>query len=63
MPKPKSVQPTSRVEVWVPTRLYAKVKLKLWSDLEEKVPYGAVGKYINELIRKDLESEDEKTLG
>lgn len=62
MPKPKRVQATSRVEVWVPTKVYAQVQLKLYSELEDKVPYGAISKYINELIRKDLEKDDEAFL-
>lgn len=55
MPKPKRVQAMSRVEFQMPTAIYAQVQLKLFSELEQKVPYGAVAKYLNELVRQDLE--------
>lgn len=58
MPKPKRLIAATRVEALIETSLWARVQLKLYSPLEEKVPYGAMSKYLNELIRKDLENAE-----
>lgn len=52
----KKVQKQQRVEIQMDVTLYAKMQAKLFSPLEEKVPYGAVARYLNELVRKDLET-------
>lgn len=61
MPKRKSIIPMERVEARIPAKLHAQMMLKLYSPLEEKIPYGAVNYYIAELIRKDLENGQNQT--
>lgn len=50
----KKVQKQERVEFRVDAALLAQVQLRLYSELEERVPYGALTNYIVSLIRKDM---------
>jgi hypothetical protein len=53
----KAVKPTEKY-LSIPSDLATKVDLKLFSDLEGKVPYGAWSKYVEGLIRRDLEQKE-----
>lgn len=59
----KKVQKQQRVEIQMDVTLYAKMQAKLFSPLEEKVPYGAVARYLNELVRRDLENSNGQQAG
>lgn len=48
-------------QVWLPESLVAKVDLLLWSELEEKIPYGAWGKLIENLLQKHLAELKDKS--
>lgn len=53
--KPRHVDPPVEKTINLPTSTVAKVNLILFSDLEMKVPHGAWSRYVNGLIRDDLE--------
>ena len=55
MPRPrKAVRPVEK-NISLPEDLVARVNLELYSDLEARVPFGAWQKYIETLIRADLD--------
>lgn len=55
MPRPlKTVRPVEK-RISLPEDLVAQVNLKLWSELEGKVPFGAWQEYLVRLIQKDLQ--------
>jgi len=54
----KKVEKQIRVEFLMPASMHAKMMLRLYSPLEERVPYGAIAKYMNDLVRED---QKEKT--
>jgi hypothetical protein len=55
MPRTKAVTPKSLLKAWIPQEMRAKLDLKLFSDLEGRVPLGDYSKYVEQLIRQDLE--------
>ena len=55
MPRPrKAIRPVEK-NISLPEDLVARVNLELYSDLEGKVPFGAWQRYVEGLIRADLE--------
>ena len=50
----KKVQKQERVEFRMDASLMAQIQLRFYSELEERVPYGAVTNYIVGLIREDM---------
>jgi hypothetical protein len=48
---PRKVDPSHRLEVKIPSSLYAKVALELHSELEGRVPHGAMSKLYEQLTR------------
>lgn len=55
MPRPrKAIRPVEK-NISLPEDLVARVDLELYSDLEGKVPFGAWQRYVEGLIRADLE--------
>lgn len=58
MPRPlKTVRPVEK-RISLPEDLVAQVNLKLWSELEGKVPFGAWQEYLVRLIQQDLREGD-----
>lgn len=51
----KAIRPVEKT-VSLPEDLVARVELELYSELEGKVPFGAWQKYLERLIRSDLDS-------
>jgi len=49
----KAIKPIEKT-INLPQDLVAKVELLLFSELEQRVPYGAWTKYIEWLVREDL---------
>lgn len=50
MPRPKPTNPKERFEVQIRPDLAAKLKLHLFSELEGRVPYGAVSSLFEQLL-------------
>lgn len=60
MPRPaKAIRPVEK-NINIPEDLVAQVDIILWSELEQKVPHGAWARYIEKLIRADLETRKPK---
>ncbi|UOF77856.1 hypothetical protein [Bacteriophage sp.] len=55
MPRPKHIDRPIEAKVNIPSSLFTQVQLQLYSDLEQRVPYGAFSRYVVELIKKDQE--------
>lgn len=60
MPRPKKVIQHIQKNISLPISLVTQVDLLLWSDLEERVPFGAWQGYVTELIAKDLQERKGK---
>ena len=58
MARPRKAIPSIEKNISLPCDLVARVDLELYSDLEEKVPFGAWQQYIVQLIRADLALRD-----
>lgn len=55
MPRPrKAIRPVEK-NISLPQDLVTRVDLELYSDLEGKVPFGAWQRYVEALIRADLD--------
>jgi hypothetical protein len=55
MPRPpKAIRPVEKT-VNLPQDLVAQVDLILWSELEQRVPHGAWARYVESLIRDDIQ--------
>ena len=52
MAKPKAVIPTIEKKIQIPADLCTRMELELYSDLEQKIPYGAQSELINRLLRE-----------
>ena len=59
MAKPKAVIPTIEKKIQIPADLCTRMELELYSDLEQKIPYGAQSEFINKLIRNHFRAIDE----
>lgn len=58
MARRKNAIPSVEVKIQVPTDLFARMKLELFSELEGKVPYGVQSEFINGLIREHYRQRD-----
>jgi len=56
MPRIRNIDRPRRLETHVPESLYSKVHLELFSELEGKVPHGAVANLIKTLFTEWLKS-------
>lgn len=56
MPRPLKIDRPKRVEVQIPESIFAKTQVELYSELEGKVPFGAVSGLVTELLREWLKS-------
>lgn len=57
MPRPRKVDRPIGIEVYVPASLYQKLRDRLYSEVEGRIPHGALTGYVVELLRKDLIKE------
>lgn len=55
MPRPKQVDRPVEKSISLPQSMVVAVDLELWSEVEQKVPFGAWKNYIERLVRKDLQ--------
>lgn len=58
MAKPKAVIPTIEKKIQIPADLCTRMELELYSDLEQKIPYGAQSELINRLLREHFRALD-----
>jgi hypothetical protein len=58
MPRPKNIIPPVEVRVNIPQDLFLRLQIELFSEVDGKVPYAAVSKYMTALLRKSLEEID-----
>lgn len=56
MGRPKLVDRRIARPLQLPEALSARVDLHLWSELEQKVPYGAFSKFVAEALTEKLDS-------
>ena len=56
MPRPKKTDRPRRFEVCLPESVYARLQLELFSELEGKVPFGAMSVLTTRLIDQWLNS-------
>ena len=54
MPRPSKTDRPVEKRINLPESLVAQVELKLFSDVEGRVPYGAWAAYVQRLIEEDL---------
>ena len=54
MGRPRKAIPSIEKSISLPRDLVVAVELELYSEVEGKVPFAALQKYLEELIRKDL---------
>lgn len=57
MARRPSLSPKTRFEVQLPPELVAKMGLRLYSEVEERVPLGHYSQFVESCIRKELEYE------
>ena len=51
MPRPKLIDRPKQFNVQLPESLYAKLRIELHSELEGRVPHGALSELVQTLIR------------
>lgn len=61
MPKPRHTIRPVRLHIALPEDVAARLDLMLYSEVEQRVPFGARSDYICNLIRKDLEARYAKS--
>jgi hypothetical protein len=55
--RPKNLDKSIPIEIPIPESVYSRVQLELFSPLENRVPYGAMGKLITKLLSDWLKNE------
>ncbi len=56
--KPPNTIPPTRLEVYIPADIRARMDLHLYSSVEGRVPHGAYKKFLCELIREFFAKQD-----
>ncbi len=56
MPRRPHVDPPQKFAVFLPTSLYSRLQLHLFSALEDRVPYGATSTFLSERVREFFDS-------
>ena len=60
MPRPKKTDRPKRLEIHLPTSVHEKVMEELFSDVEQRVPFGALSQLAEVLFTNWLESRGVK---
>jgi len=60
MARPKRAIPNIEVKIPLPPDLVARMDLKLFSEVEQRIPYGARSRYITRLVEADLAKDKQK---
>lgn len=57
MPRPLKVDRPSKVHIYFPESVMARLRLELYSELEARVPHGAISQFVVEAVREKLDRE------
>ena len=60
MARPKRAIPNVEVKIPLPPDILARMDLKLYSEVEQRIPYGARSRYLTNLIEADLAKDKAK---
>lgn len=55
MGRPRKTERTVRVTAHISEALYAQVQLELFSELEERIPFGALSEFFSSLVQDYFE--------
>ena len=50
MARPKKAEPSHRLEVLIPSSIYAKLRMELYSELEGRIPHGDLSNLVSALV-------------
>ena len=56
MPRIKKIDRPVLVRAYVPESLYLRLHAELYSELENRIPHGAISELFTEMVRKWLEA-------
>lgn len=59
MPRPKRVLRPVYKNISLPENLVAQVELSLWSELEQRVPFGAWSGLVQQLLWEHLKAQEQ----
>lgn len=60
MARPKRAIPNIEVKIPLPPDTLTRMDLKLYSEIEQRIPYGARSRYLTNLIEADLAKDEKK---
>jgi len=60
MPRVKKLDKPIPVRFYIPESILTRVKLELWSDLEQKVPFGMMSELVSKLFANWLKERSEQ---
>jgi len=60
MPRPPKTIRTVYFNIGIPEDLAARIKLALYSDLEEKIPHGAQQEFFTNLVKEHFNAIDKQ---
>ena len=63
MAKPARIDRPVEKSLSLPTSLVAKIELRLYSELEKRVPHGAFSKFVIQCVEEYLRREEEARKG
>lgn len=55
MPRPKPIIPNEELHITLPQDVKGRLSLALWSELEQRVPFGAYNNFFKERVREYFE--------
>ena len=55
MPRPKKIDRPVNVTVWISTSIWTKVRERLFSEIEDRVPFGAQSALVEALLTEWLQ--------
>lgn len=59
MGRPKNTLPSKEYKMRIPLDLSVRMELELTSELEGRIPYGALSNFVSELIRAHYKAADQ----
>lgn len=63
MPKPANLDRPTHLKFAIPESLRTRLDLRLYSEVEGRVPHGAYSDYLCSLIREDLDKQPQEIQG
>lgn len=58
MPRPTNPNPPIAQKIYFEPELFAKLRVLLWSETEDRVPYGAWSAFVNEALAEALRKRE-----